>query len=383
MRSLLSVLAAIIASLILIGASPAEATTYYVKFCFILDLDYEDWTDGDYWTEGYNVHAKGIRARVTRNPDNFEMFAGYTTNTGTACTPQLPLSPDYTYRVLLKSYARDANYNVVHVYTGWQGTTHHQQTVDTAYHPTANATEYYLYEIINAEHETNVLAAASYAVAKNPAGISNRDDFVFHNHTEDDEHVGAHTHSDGIVVLDPYAKNRKTGTTHELGHVVGYMRNGNQLGFGNYSDVGGGQCTSTDEGHEAYSREWQTAAAVEGIAHFYAALTWNDDTDDDCEYRGSDCVHDGYLPIDWLSHCPTPRDNRGNEWDWLRFWWDLHTLEGVSVTDIFDIWNGANPEDWTAPCVYSRLGNAAVFQGISTETWDYWGDWHGVNHGSC
>jgi hypothetical protein len=53
------------------------------------------------------------------------------------------------------------------------------------------------------------------------------------------------------------------------------------------------------------------------------------------------------------------------------------------VTDIFDIWNGANPEDWTAPCVYSRLGNAAVFQGISTETWDYWGDWHGVNHGSC
>ena len=68
--------------------------------------------------------------------------------------------------------------------------------------------------------------------------------------------------------------------------------------------------------------------------------------------------------------------NRGTEWDWLRFWWDLTTDQDVYCTDCMDIWNTANPDTWNASGDGSgsnypatRLRNAANTEGFLTE-WD-------------
>jgi hypothetical protein len=269
------------------------------------------------------------------------------------------------------------------VYTGSSGSTLHQQTVDWDYDPPlVPGTAFYVYEIINQEHETNVLAAASFAVREHPAGISSNN-FYFHTHTPGD--VGAYF--DGVlgrVYLDQIAKDAKTGTTHELGHYIGWKRDSNQAAECDYGDTGEGDpdCDSTSTGHYIDSREWQTAAAYEGLAHFYAAATWNDESESDCEFRGEDCEGGttGHQ-VDWLDQCDGNLTNKGNELDWLRFWWDLHTDLDASVADIFLIWGDANPHNWDSSQVFARLRQHAPSHGISTGNFEAWGATNGNNHG--
>jgi hypothetical protein len=267
------------------------------------------------------------------------------------------------------------------VFQSYSGTNLFNKIVDYSYSPTANASEYYTYEMFGSEQETNILAAASFALREHPAGLSGHN-FYFHTHIPPDK-KGAFM-EDGVVYLDQRCKDAKTGTTHELGHLVQYLRNGSQGSFVNYEDIGeDNNCESTDTGHEIDSREWQTAAATEGNAHFYVAATWNDETESDCEFRGVDCQGGNTFQVDWLDQCPTPLGNRGNELDWLRFWWDLYQDQNLnlSVSTIYSIWDEANPHNWTAPYVYKRLRDAAANNGVSNSSWDTWGAYNGVDHG--
>ncbi len=121
-------------------------------------------------------------------------------------------------------------------------------------------------------------------------------------------------------------------------------------------------------------KEHQSSAAWEGIAHFYAALAFNDTSESDCVfvyYKNTDWnLDEEFSPLlieaaefavscesgpsnnplpDYLgSYCDGTLDNRGTEYDWLRFWWDLETKEGISTTEIYSIWDGAEPDDWNA-----------------------------------
>ena len=86
---------------------------------------------------------------------------------------------------------------------------------------------------------------------------------------------------------------------------------------------------------------------------------------------------------DWCATGTT--NNRGTEWDWLRFLWDLDTGGGVSTTTIFQIYNVSNPGSWNATgdgtggsYPAERLRDAADDESVLSE-WDYWDDYNGVH----
>lgn len=137
------------------------------------------------------------------------------------------------------------------------------------------------------------------------------------------------------VVIDGDGWHSKFTIAHELGHQQ-------TIGAGNPSfgpsDID--YChdpavyPATSEGcpsnHTMESHEWQAAALIEGIAHWYAVATWNDVDLVECQncqsgvrYVAPSAADDakGYIvprqtPLCAAANNPCPA-GVGNEWDWL------------------------------------------------------------------
>jgi hypothetical protein len=148
---------------------------------------------------------------------------------------------------------------------------------------------------------------------------------------------------------------------HELGHVV----QGANFSFGSYSyDTGDDpfvaacRCDhvqSSNQLHCLQSRETFVAAAIEGFAHFYAAKVWNNPNQSDCKFvyykeflsAGLPFVQTPPVPkncaqpVEWRDHYCTETAARGTEYDWLTFYWTLHTKTAnkLSMADIYGIYN--------------------------------------------
>jgi hypothetical protein len=140
--------------------------------------------------------------------------------------------------------------------------------------------------------------------------------------------------------------------------------------------------------HDFPYKEFNSGAAVEGFAHFYSAMAFNEDTS-----PGADCEVQKHYDVDWDrsgvrgdtfadtdtfsceggfdawdpppvnqyvqqadnfdylgDHCLASgqSNNRGTTYDWMRMFWDLRTDEGVTPDVIFAIWAEADPDDWNA-----------------------------------
>lgn len=191
---------------------------------------------------------------------------------------------------------------------------------------------------------------------------------------------------------------------HELGHQLAYRKNGDNGPSKSYDAAWNNCFTDNEQKHEAVSKEYQSAAASEGFAHYYAAVSFNDTAQSDCGfayYKSTDWNLDDNLDPQWVSceggpmtgvdghdylgdWCTGTLTNRATEWDWLRFLWDLDTDEGVTTEQIFEIWAGAYPHTWVAygdatgsgyPA--SRLRDAADARGLLT-AWDAWDNENGV-----
>jgi hypothetical protein len=44
--------------------------------------------------------------------------------------------------------------------------------------------------------------------------------------------------------------------------------------------------------------------------------------------------------------CTDPLTNRGSQYDWLRYGWDMLTDEDVPIEDFVQIADNANPDSW-------------------------------------
>jgi hypothetical protein len=144
--------------------------------------------------------------------------------------------------------------------------------------------------------------------------------------------------------------------------------------------------------HELFSREFQRGGAGEGVADFWAAAVWNDQTQASCDYWwhkhdwDNDGVKEGpiyncettwnYMHI-W---CATPLATRSVELDWLAFWWDFYKNDGLTTGDIAIIWVSAEPQNWTNSTVYDSLETAAIDYGVDEGDWVMSAAYHGVNH---
>ncbi|NLH48436.1 MAG: hypothetical protein GX444_07515 [Myxococcales bacterium] len=366
--------------------SNAFALSQSVRFCFRIDINLSDAsnTEGDYIINNNPIVAYGINAKVSENGTGIDLFNGWT-DADTGCTPYMTMSTLKSYYIRAYSISKSAESNYIKVHVG-SGTGIYTKPLDLDFTPNGSGTCTYHWEHDPNQsddfNEGNVLAVASFAIRRKPAGLAAKW-FEFYDETcSGDPNDGACFKNGNIYIDDGgnIAQNAKTGITHEMGHAVGYFSNGNQGALHSYSDTGSNLvCASTDDGHNSHSREYQRAAAVEGIAHFYAAAVYNIQNEGDCTFRTEDCE----IMADWLhNQCREPYDNRGVENDWLRFWWDVYNVFDLNVDDIFNIWNYANPNTWTDESVYYRFRNVAMNQGFNMATWDLLGMHNGVYEGT-
>ncbi|MFZ5479044.1 MAG: hypothetical protein ACOZNI_19895 [Myxococcota bacterium] len=388
--------------LALLLSSAAFAANYQVTFCAEYSIDFDDAdvaVGDDYFTSNTDRPARGARIKIVRNSDGFIMFDNYTDWDGAAvgCTSALTLDSTKTYQVMVQSRAL-VNGNYVFIYDDPTTPSYWAFEAYAAYAPTSSTTV--TFDTTLTDH-WNTAAAMGFGLYRRTAGLSGE---TFTVYMEPCPSGGGSCRSGNAVYIDSPADS-KTVINHELGHYVAFHKNNDNSADTNDGATLNNCYTVSSRNHEAVSKEYQSIAANEGYAHYYAVVSFNDTTEYDCGfayYKTTDWNLDGILDGQWVScesgpmtgvdgadylgdTCTGTLTNRGTEYDWLRFLWDLDTNGGVSTTTIFQIYENAYPHTWVAygdstgsGYPSSRLRNGADAAGVLTE-WDAWDNYNGVH----
>jgi hypothetical protein len=209
------------------------------------------------------------------------------------------------------------------------------------------------------------------------------------------------------VVVTTIGANRKYKILHEMGHMDLGRAGGGLPALDTSADHdsaegdGGTVCAGPGDGPPTHllEKEYQSAAAWEGIADWYMVNAFNTsgcrfmywrDADWTCDGAESetnegatsdpivDCGAAMSPPDDanYLSDCCVENINdRAIEFDWLRFWYDLTQDAALEFVDCREIWADADPTTWDAQGVgdgddvpESRLYDACKANGVSATT---------------
>ncbi|MEQ1504472.1 MAG: hypothetical protein ABMB14_19695 [Myxococcota bacterium] len=228
-------------------------------------------------------------------------------------------------------------------------------------------------------HAWDVQAVTSWAVFRRRAGLAGH---VFHAYSNG---IGSCSAGAAACTIKGDTYFSKTASAHkryyvghEMGHAVGFVEDDEKSPNHDYDSERNSptKCAQGPrDGHWMTSKEYSSAAAVEGWAHYYAALTFNRTDQSDCTFvfnKSADWDGDGAIdakakePFDcdgapmwaftpasvsddnyYADVCVSPPvDDRGTEYDWLRFFWDLSTDEGLTFGDVASVWDAANPKNW-------------------------------------
>lgn len=438
-------------SLLLLGAGPAHAIDYNVRICAQYVTDYVDAAlsaegcgtedaepacdlDDDYFrNNGVNKPARGAWL-IWKNSIGLTVWEGYTewADPDAGCTPTKTVtSTNGPWTVRILSLA-SVNGNYIGVRNNDVDQAHYQSVVvDPGITGSGD------YTVAFGPHQAwNTAAAVGWAITRRNAGVSGNNTWTFfmcgcpeYGTSCTDPGTGTgnchKANSDWTYIFDDMYKSY---IAHEFGHQLAEERDAglNPPGAGSVADPGDSYSTlppgldvdcpdTATAPHSPPSAELQSVAIWEGLANYYAGTTWNVTTQDDCELLWSysidwtgDTVGDSSLP--WScggspDYDPTLADhahyetycrdhgpdllNRSTELDWTRLFRDLDRYEGLDTTDVYDIYDEANPRDWDwdvdggDPDDYpqERVDDAAVFLGWST-AWNavpnghYWnGTW--------
>lgn len=390
-----------------------------VDVCIKINTDFEDALPNvgavydDYVNDNDTARAiRGVKIVVTdttANPDvvhtEFADASGPTAGCG-----HFTLTPGNTHTIKMLSVAEVGDGHHIELHAGVGQGVYAKQWTATYQPPAGLDTKNFTQ---NGGQAWGILTVAAWALEHRDAGLSN-EDWLLYN-------AGCPTGSglchscdpdqDGIISADCYGGTDSDlsalfagGATryiiaHELGHYV--LRKRNEGGGGSNSELADPEgCFyvtngSTGDGHEYQSKEWLAEAYWEGFASFYAAVTFNDESDGDCYVHyykdqdwdldqdedpsdlvfpngqtGVNCADipelypDGTWPevldeldsavdeFDYLDDCvnglshPGDLANRGTEYDMVKFWFALYMLQDWSLTDIVDVIDAADPHLW-------------------------------------
>ncbi|MES2641998.1 MAG: hypothetical protein V4850_21110 [Myxococcota bacterium] len=404
----------------------AYATNYNVRFCMNWTVDFGDVGGGDdfFTTNGARV-ARGTYWEVRNAADNSLLYSGYAVASGTneGCTPTtLPLNSSVDYDVLLYSKAY-VNGNTIVVYDDTSTPSMYANQMWSDWSPTASTT-------VTADTSTvgdwvNVTAAATTTIFRHNGGVTGKT-FVVYDKGENGTLSGCQTHTtpnfggsklcgDEVFITEAHAS-RKYLISHEVAHLLARYKDEDLAPNIDYDATDPPECLYGGTGdHAMSSLEFQSAAAVEGWAHFIAAVTFNDTSESDCSFYywkdvdwDADTLGDGspkWVDCEYASHCDNVDEscgpivthdhmgyecglttaNRAVEYDWLRFWWDTHTDAGETFLSCMDVWDRADPHDWldvgTSPPAdmpYARIRKGADDEDILAG-WDDRADYEGVD----
>jgi hypothetical protein len=240
---------------------------------------------------------------------------------------------------------------------------------------------------------------------------------------------------------DPYAWQRKFIIAHEFAHEAQHWNlvpttTSDPTDYFYLADYNAGadaaHCQDAGAAHDFYSYEYQSSAIIEGMAHYLAAVAFNDTTEEDCrfdpaggrvwvediqssddqfscegypddiggiEWTGYDIPGNDFFHFDYdeagtnYEPCSDSTDNtnRAIELDWLRFLWDADNKGDLDTADIFVIWITAAPAGgglltpWSADdsggssaMPRLRMNNGFILQGFE-DVWDDWAAYNGVD----
>jgi len=175
-----------------------------------------------------------------------------------------------------------------------------------------------------------------------------------------------------VILLLLYTQYRLAQHPGLLFQRMGTTSNGPNIDYG----IDGSSCSSpATNSHEIPSKEYASAAAVEGWANYYHAVAFNNTSHSDCAVMWStqDWDEDGLADlaqtfasmncdgqpywgneptsadhsVDRLGDfCATDRENRGTEWAWMQFFWDLDTEQALSFSQVAAVFDRADPRNW-------------------------------------
>ena len=384
-----------------IGVTTIALLTYFsgemtaagdtIKFCFQGEAYFTDngYVEGgvseDYWpTDQYRplggAKVKVVSGGVTRFDGNVGDGIG-TGDPGEGCTPTLTVpsaNTQYTfyhYSTLAKTAAANGGthtLNVRHVPLSGFNDQHAHNVVMTVTH-TGGIGTFNINFIAAEEIDTTMrLQAAAAHVLKRIATVATSSTFhVFWDETED-----LSRYDDGVVFMTTDGTTEKFLIGHELGHALADC----------YGHAVGGNCGYNDSqcgsvGHHMGSKEYQTCAFTEGIANFFAAVSWNFIGESDCIYgynfSAINCEgSQSNWPVKYMeTECyNTSFTDKGVEIDWLRQFWDVRTNGGgISMTVMADWlisgWSQVPFGAWVDP--YAQLDASANSEGGTLNSnWD-------------
>jgi hypothetical protein len=169
------------------------------------------------------------------------------------------------------------------------------------------------------------------------------------------------------------AHRQKFTIAHEIGHALWWFANNSASVVPiDYTATAGPSTCGPQLGHFANSREYASAAVLEGWADFYAASVFNDNA-------GATCEFDNGGPLDWnrdltvetftryscdgaivdpmtLAVLTNATDYHGQfcggtnyqavQLDWLRLLWNLRTDHAWPRPTFRDLWDNTDPQGW-------------------------------------
>lgn len=364
----------VLAFAFLIIPSVTLAATVNAKICFLYGVDYDDATIGDRFIAGTDETAFGVYAEITNG--GTPVWSGYTVadgaNAGCINTVTLDRSKYYQIKVYAKAYLDDDNeVKVFHIDDN--GTPSdpaddsdllHAQLVALVFKPSTGDAFSFDYDYLSTYDTSNILAATSKALDFRPGGISSH---LFKYYTvgceyPDDWESGSCNKPIGTF-LDDNGRRSKYAIIHESGHEI--TRTVSPSG---HTD----DCTYNGAGHSVMGMEYQSCAAYEGFASFYAAAIWNYDTEDDCKtIYGHDCVDSGGR----LGYFSPPYSGMGVENDWTTFWWWMYAAYKygeMTVADIVQVYADSDMDSWgsgSSNTVWDDILSSAFYLGFTTDNW--------------
>jgi hypothetical protein len=353
------------------GTAFATPTAKFVSVCVDYDISYSTSSSyGDFYSNNsYDPPAYGIYLRIDKVVSDIWVtdWEGYT-GTLTGCVTKV-LYTETKYRIKAIAKSRSYHDNDTYVKYEDQGSRiTHAQWLTTNFYVDPNDSTYTFVHAYNSTWKvSNVLAAAGRSLRFRDAGVEDHEITYLTNDCPDGNY-SCNYGDDHDIYLSSGGRDSKFTISHETGHNLLHERIEDlNNGWKNNCVHSSQSCpASGSANHSWYSQEYQSCAAMEGFANFYAAAVWNinNGLGSDCYYGTYDCLlYQTYME----DYCDTPWGDKGVEADWTIFLWHLHSQlldeeDNLSVAQIARFYAESDPEDWTEGTVIEKLYQWAVFE---------------------
>ena len=281
-------------ALLFTALNPAMALPMTQEVCINIDLDFADTLpDTDFWSTNAVRPMRGIWTEVceTANPSVCPIY-GYTEDVGSkrGCVSGT-VDTTKTYSITVKSDAKVKNRQILgqvdtKIFPGqWSSASPVYTVLQAAFTPNLRAGSVTRTLTHDITEPYGAIAVASWIFYRNNFGIPANKTIVVVTGRD------SFAQSGGEIWVET---DSRWTVSHEVGHWIGYMRDGEQLPRENYA-LGFDGCETINAANSGaiswmrYDQEWHSAAAVDGFADFIAAWTWNSRAQSDCVFS-----HIGY-----------------------------------------------------------------------------------------